>query len=760
MKKTTRRSAIYLSVLIDVKTRGLDRVFTYDATPLCGEIPADELIGYSCVVPLNNRFVVGYVVDQNVEIDEALSSEIKSVDRYIDGPFFRPLAAPLARWMSEEYGSTLAECLRLFVPPAGKVSLELQEGGAYEIVDNGPRPLYASYYSLTEQGLAADIPAHAKKQLALVEALKAGERSKDELKAKLGASISKQLEEFVERGFACKRAVRIFRGDKSYDPRHYKRPGVLNSEQEHACQTITRAMHADKAQTFVLDGVTGSGKTEVYLRVIEDAIADGKTAIVLVPEISLTPQTVGRFQARFKGRVAVLHSRLSAVERQDQWERIQSGGADVVVGARSALFAPLSNVGLIVIDEEHDASYKQSSSPRYHARDVAQKMAELLSVPLVLGSATPSFEALYRVHEGQWKLLALPHRANDTTLPEAQIVDLTQEFKDSNRSMFSRALQESLKRVIDKKQKALLLLNRRGSASFLLCRECGYVPQCPDCSVSLTLHEHDGHLHCHQCNRIFPIMATCPECGSPYLQQFNAGTQRLEAALRALYPTVPIVRMDADTTKGKDGHQRVLDEFAQLDYGVLIGTQMIAKGLDFPEVTLVGVVTADTILNLPDFQASERTYQLLEQVSGRAGRGALPGMVIIQTYWPDHRAVVAAAKHDRDYFYSREAQVRKELGYPPYRRLANVIFTSDVRNDAYKTAQAFAQQAQEKLSGVELLGPAPCVIERIKKKYRFHLLVKANRGIALGSHLNDIARTLRRPKGVGIAIDVDPLSLM
>lgn len=760
MKKNTRSNAIYLSVLIDIKTRGLDRVFTYDATPSNGPVPADELIGYSCVVPLNNRYVVGYVVDQDVVVDEGWASDIKSVDRYIDGPFFNPLAAPLARWISEEYGSSLAESLRLFVPPAGKVSLELLEGGAYRIVDNGPKPLYTSYYSLTAEGLNADIPTRAHKQRALVEALKGGERPTDELKIELGSSISKQLEDFVTRGWALRRDVRVFRGDRSYDPRHYKRPEFLNNEQEHACQTITRAMHADKAQTFVLDGVTGSGKTEVYLRVIEDAIDRGKTAIVLVPEISLTPQTVGRFQARFEGRVALLHSRLSAVERQDQWERIQRGGADVVVGARSALFAPLSNVGLIVIDEEHDASYKQSSSPRYHARDVAQKMAELLSVPLVLGSATPSFEALFRVHEGEWKLLSLPHRANNVMLPEAQIVDLTQEFKDSNRSMFSRALQTSLRRVITEKQKALLLLNRRGSASFLLCRECGYVPQCPDCSVSLTLHEHDGHLHCHQCNRIFPLMGTCPECGSPYLQQFNAGTQRLEAALRALYPTLPLVRMDADTTKGRDGHQRVLDEFAQLDYGVLIGTQMIAKGLDFPEVTLVGVVTADTILNLPDFQASERTYQLLEQVSGRAGRGTLPGEVIIQTYWPDHRAVIAAAQHNRDYFYTQEAQVRKELGYPPFRRLANVIITSDNRNDASATAQAFAQRALDELNDIELLGPAPCVIERIKKKFRFHVLIKAQRGTPLGGLLNDIARTLKRPQGVGIAIDIDPLSLM
>ena len=742
-----------------MKTRGLDRVFTYKAEPACGAMPDASLVGYSCVVAFNNRPVAGYVVAQCEELSDT-SYEILPVHHYISGPYFKESSARVARWICDEYGSTLAESLRLFIPPQGKVSLEYQEDGSCTEGHGGPKPRFQSFYVLTEAGREANFPARAKKRQALREVLHEGEQSKDALKARLGDTITPYLNDFVKTGLVVERKERIYRGDISFDARNYARPAALNDEQILAVNVIAQAVSSDQPRVFVLDGVTGSGKTEVYLQVIEQAVAQGKTGLVLVPEISLTPQTVGRFQSRFPGRVAVLHSRLTEVERQDQWERIRRGGADVVVGARSALFAPLENLGIVVIDEEHDGSYKQGSSPRYHARDVACFMCKQLNIPLVLGSATPSFEALYQCKEGLWELLELPHRANNTTLPEGRIVDLTKEFEAGNRSMFSRDLQVALERVLEKREKALLLLNRRGSASFLLCRECGYVPTCPDCSTSLTYHEHDHHLRCHQCNRIEHLPAKCPECGSPYLQQFNAGTQRLESALKALYPDTSIIRMDADTTSERHGHQKLLDEFANLESGILIGTQMIAKGLDFPEVTLVGVVTADTVLNLPDYQAGERTYQLLEQVSGRAGRGEKSGEVIIQTYWPEHRAILAAAHHDRDYFYDFEAQVRRELAYPPFKRLANVIVSSFNQSEAQEAAQNLARRLGELASDLEILGPAPCVIEKINKKFRFHFLVKAQREEPLGRLINDSVRSLRCPKGVGIAIDVDPLSLM
>lgn len=723
-----------------------------------GAVPERICVGLSCVVMFGGRAVIGYVVDVFDDVPEDCDFEIQQVERFIDGPYFSQEAPVLAQWISEEYGSSLAESLRLFIPPQGKFLLE-SDGEALNVTQNGPRPKYETYYMLTESGKTFVPSARAKKMLEVLDILKAGEVSRAALEARIG-SCAPQVARLKELGVVSERKERIYRGDIAFDAASYKRPDELHDEQQRAVTAILEACKNHLPETFVLDGVTGSGKTEVYLRVIEQVVGSKKTALVLVPEISLTPQTVGRFQSRFKGRVAVLHSRLTEAERQDQWERIRQGGADVVVGARSALFAPLLNLGIIVIDEEHDSSYKQGSSPRYHARDVAIQRAHQAKIPVVLGSATPSFEALHRCREGEWRLLPLTHRANERPVPVGEIVDLTKEFEQGNRSMFSRRLQESLSQVIERREKAMLLLNRRGSASFLLCRECGYVPQCPDCSTSLTYHEHNNHLRCHQCNRIEVLPAQCPECGSPYLQQFNAGTQRLEAAFKALYPDVPVVRMDADTTAGRRGHQEVLDEFAAFDYGVLIGTQMIAKGLDFPEVTLVGVVTADTILNLPDYSAAERTYQLLEQVAGRAGRGSKPGEVIIQTYWPEHRSIQAAAQHMRSIFYDAEVQERKELHNPPFVRLANIIVSSPQSSEALEQSKLFVERINEAHPEYEVLGPAPCVLARIHKKFRYHVLIKAPRGTALGTHLNALAKKMPHKKDVSLAIDVDPQSLM
>lgn len=721
-------------------------------------MPMSVRAGLSCVVAFGGRYVMGYVVDVFDDLPKDATFEILSVERYVDGPYFSKEAPAIARWISEEYGSTLAESLRLFIPPQGKFALTV-EGDSIQVSQGGPRAKHETYYRITEKGTSYEAPARAKRMHEVYEALSKGEISRSALEANLGTCIS-QINRLKELGIISERKERIYRGDIAFDASSYVRPPILHIEQQHAVDVIVEAFSNHVPETFVLDGVTGSGKTEVYLRVIEQIVRQGKTALVLVPEISLTPQTVGRFQSRFQGRVAVLHSRLTEAERQDQWERIRNGGADVVVGARSALFAPLLNLGVIVIDEEHDSSYKQGSSPRYHAREVAVHMAKQENIPVVLGSATPSFEALYRCKEGDWRLLTLTHRANERPLPPGEIVDLTKEFEAGNRSMFSRRLQESLKRVIENHEKAMLLLNRRGSASFLLCRECGFVPECPDCSTSLTYHEHNNHLRCHQCNRIEVLPAKCPKCGSPYLQQFNAGTQRLEAAFKALYPGVPVARMDADTTAGRRGHQEVLDEFSSFEYGVLIGTQMIAKGLDFPEVTLVGVVTADTILNLPDYAAAERTYQLLEQVAGRAGRGLKSGEVIIQTYWPDHRSIQAASQHNRALFYDTEVQERKELHNPPFMKLANIIVSSQNEEEARNQSMLFVERLVANHPEFEVLGPAPCVIARIHKKYRYHILVKAPRGTALGLHLNTLAKKMPHNKYVSTAIDVDPQSLM
>ncbi|HZL05465.1 MAG TPA: primosomal protein N', partial [Coriobacteriia bacterium] len=535
------------------------------------------------------------------------------------------------------------------------------------------------------------------------------------------------------------------------------RPYPLTAAQAAAVDAIGAA---SPGEVFVLEGVTGSGKTEVYLSAIERVLERGHGALVLVPEISLTPQTVGRFRSRFGAEVAVLHSRLSAGERYDQWHLAYSGEARVVVGARSALFAPVRDLGLIVIDEEHEPSYKQGSSPRYHARDVARQLAFLRGAALVLGSATPSMESLFMADDGTWTPLALLERVGEAVMPKILVVDMGAEFAAGNRSVFSAALADGLDKVQASGSRAVLFLNRRGFASFLLCRECGYVPQCPSCSVSLTYHDRVDRLVCHHCGHEEPAVRACPRCGSPYLRKFGAGTERIEQELLARWPELAVVRMDADTTKGKGGHERALQAFEATRPAVLLGTQMIAKGLDYPDITLVGVLSADLSLRVPDFRAAERTFQLLQQVAGRAGRGAKPGTVVIQTYWPDHAAIQAVAAGQPSQIYDGERQERAELGYPPYARLANVLISGPRRDVVITSADALAGAIRESLpDGWTLLGPADPAIARLKGAFRRHMLLRAPRDAQLGPLIRAALLRTTIPAGVTAAIDVDPIDL-
>ncbi|MCL2137737.1 MAG: primosomal protein N', partial [Coriobacteriia bacterium] len=457
-----------------------------------------------------------------------------------------------------------------------------------------------------------------------------------------------------------------------------------------------------------------------------------------------------------------LHSRLSAGERFDQWDMLRSGAARVAVGARSALFAPLQDLRLIVIDEEHEGSYKQSSAPRYKTQDVARRLASDTGALLVLGSATPSMETLAAVQRRQMQRVELPERPNGRPLPPIQVVDLTLEFRQGNKTMYSAALQEALSEVVDKQQKAILLLNRRGFASFLLCRNCGYVPTCQNCSTSMTFHEHPPRLVCHHCGWELPVPARCPDCQSPYLRQLGPGTQYAFDQLQQLLPQgTPIVRMDADSTRGRYGHERRLEEFGAASHGVLLGTQMIAKGLDFPEVTLVGVLIADTALKLPDFRAAERTYQLLEQVAGRAGRAEQDGRVIVQTYWPDHVAIQAAAHHDRQLFLDAEEELRREFFYPPYSRLANILVWGEDLGLVHAAIDEMAGLLRANLpSDYKLLGPSPAVISRRQGQYRWHILVKASIDSDLPGHISKALKDLRPFAEVNRAIDIDPFDLM
>lgn len=572
-------------------------------------------------------------------------------------------------------------------------------------------------------------------------------------------------------------------------------PPKLTQEQEAAWEKIVPSLRFQgsgsdnlKPETFLLHGVTGSGKTEIYLRALAETISQGKQGIALVPEISLTPQTIRRFGARFK-RLAVIHSKLSVGERYDTWRRCRDGLVDVVIGTRSALFAPLPNLGLIVLDEEHDASYKQAETPHYHARTVALELAQRVGATVILGGATPDVETYHRAARDEIRLLELPKRilghrgiiesekhrleirdsrlavrevgadyrdARYMELPPVEIVDLRAELKVGNRSMFSRALQREMARVLAANEQVILFLNRRGSATFILCRDCGYVFKCKRCDNPLTYHGFGNELQCHHCGRRDRVPTKCPNCGSARIRYFGIGTEKVEEEIQRLFPKARPLRWDLDVTRGKDSHEAILEKFILHQADVMIGTQMIAKGLDLPLVTLVGVISADTSLNLPDFRAGERTFQLLTQVAGRAGRSILGGKVILQTYNPDHYAIAAASQHDYRAFYEREISFRRESGYPPFSRLIRLVYAHSseprARLESERLSRVLGERiAQKGLPAIDLIGPVPAFFHRVRGEYRFQILVRGENPHAL---VEDIALPL------GWRVDVDPVSVL
>jgi primosomal protein N' (replication factor Y) len=736
-------------VVIDVRTRALDEPFDY-AVP--DALASTVAVGCPVLVPLGNRRAVGFVVGLG---HESAYANLKPIEAVLGMSLSRADAYELARWIADEYAAPLADAMRLFLPPGGTpkvVRREVEGEVTWELV----RPSVSAAEDKVVTLLDPDFEpkSGARLQRSIIDALRMGPVTSGELSAELGA-VSSALKTLEGRGAIEVTARRRWRGEAGRvreDTSH-----KLTPAQVAAVETITQA----QGNVVVLEGVTGSGKTEVYLRAIESALEKGRDAIVLVPEISLTPQTVGRFRARFGNLVAVLHSRLSVGERFDQWSLAAEGQARVVVGARSALFAPLPNLGLVIIDEEHESSYKQGSAPRYHARDVAAHMAANGDVTVVLGTATPSLEARVNAEDGAWLSAKLPERVTAHGLPEVKIVDMGAEFGGGNRSMFSVALTDALNELVAKKSKGVLFLNRRGFASFLLCRECGFVPRCENCSVSLTYHERGDRLTCHHCGHTEPSPVLCPRCQSPYLRKFGAGTQRVEDEIHAQWPDLPVVRMDADTTSGKGGHERALTAFEDMKSGLLLGTQMVAKGLDYPEVTLVGVINADTTMHLPDFRAAERTFQLLEQVSGRAGRGEDPGLVVIQTYWPDHPAILAVAARDADLLYSEERELRSAIGWAPYRRIANIVVSGETASavKAYSDTLGKALRSAIK-DGWEVLGPSDAALARVKRAYRRHVVIKAPPGSALGQLVREVLAGNPAPPGVAVAPDIDPVDFL
>ncbi len=547
----------------------------------------------------------------------------------------------------------------------------------------------------------------------------------------------------------------------------------LTGDQERAVERVAARIDSGGG-VVVLHGVTSSGKTEVYLRAFEHALARGRRGILLVPDIALTPQMVDRVVSRFgPERVAVLHSALGAGERLDEWERARRGRVDIVVGARSAVFAPVPSLGLIVVDEEHDGSYKQDESPRYHARDVAVFRAERAGATVVLGSATPSLETYSRVESGEYEVIELPTRIDDRPMPDVAVVDMRSELKAGNRTIFSRLLRARIEQTLDHGQQAILFMNRRGFSTFVLCRECGHVMTCPHCDVSLTLHgsqSRRSELVCHYCNHSERAPDVCPSCGGTHIRYFGAGTERIEDEVRKSFPDARVARMDVDTTRRKGAHRAILSAFRAGRTDILVGTQMIAKGLDFPNVTLVGVVSADTALNLPDFRAAERTYQLISQVAGRSGRGDAPGTVVVQTYSPEHYSILAAASHDYRAFYEAEIASRREAGYPPARQMARILLRGIDESVTARHAGVIAGACRELAcvsdGTVEVLGPAPAPIPRIAGKYRWHLLLLSGDPQALraaakaGCAARESGRGAGGAGGITVSLDIEPSAVL
>jgi primosomal protein N' (replication factor Y) len=540
-------------------------------------------------------------------------------------------------------------------------------------------------------------------------------------------------------------------------------PHSLNSHQRKAVDAIHAALRSRTFHAFLLEGVTGSGKTEVYLNAIDAVLEQGRSALMLVPEIALTPAVAGQFLQRFGNNVAILHSAFHDSERAEEWRRIRAGKAGVVVATRSGVFAPMRNLGLIVVDEEHDSSYKQQETPRYHGRDVAVVRARDLGAVAVLGSATPSLESRYNAERGKYTLLELPERIENRPMPRVQLIDMRQEFLETRKqATFSRALIEAVTERLDNGEQTMLLLNRRGFSSFVACRACGERIECINCSVTLTYHRRDRRMLCHYCNYSARVPEKCPKCESEYIQFLGVGSERVEEELHSAFPRARVARLDRDTVGGKRDFEHILAAFRGGEFDILVGTQMIAKGHDIPNVTLVGVVNADIGLGLPDFRAAERTFQLLTQAAGRAGRGTTPGIVLVQTTNPDHYAIVRAAEQNYEKFYVKECEFRRLMHYPPFGALANVIVRGSTEEEALSRSAALGRLLNPPPEGVTVLGPAPASVARLKTEFRYQVILKASSRKRLNEIISQVRSFADREKWAptSLMLDIDPMSLL
>lgn len=710
--------------------------------PLTYRFPAETLVvpGARVLVPLGRRIGVGIVT---AVLEQAPGSvrEIKTILRVLEPePVLTGELLSLGRWIAAYYRCAWGEALAAMVP-------------AYV-----PAPAEEWFARALSPGAKPPIRGQA---LALWQRLEAGPLPRRALLDRLPPAAGRALADLRRRGL-----VMSERREAPVEPEpaasHKAAPALaLTPDQKRAFEELEPALAAGGYAAFLLHGVTGSGKTEVYLRAIARVLERGASAIVLVPEIAQTPQTRDRILARFGGQVAVLHSALPPKVRSREWRRIRQGRARVVLGPRSAVFAPVARLGLVVVDEEHEPAYKQEDAPRYHARDVAAVRCQAAKALLLLGSATPSVESYANARRGRYRLLTLPGRVDGKALPEVRLVDMTRETNPVARvPLFSQALLSALEERLAKGEQSILFLNRRGFATIVRCPACGHILTCAECSVSLVYHRWDDRLHCHSCGRTYPARPACPRCGSACVKLAGSGTQRVEDDIQRYFPKARLLRLDQDAVRRRGSLEDTLRRFGEGGADVLIGTQMVAKGIEFPNVTLVGVIAADTALQLPDFRAEERTFQLLVQVAGRAGRGGQPGLVLAQTFHPEHAVLDLARAQDYRVFYEREEEHRRDLDYPPFSRLALVVCRHRRPEPAWKTAQAAARRLEPALvAGDSLLGPAPAVHERIAGENRFQILLKCRTPQGRARALESLTgfKSLAQAR---LSIDVDPLNML
>lgn len=701
----------YAVIIVERSHKNIDHVFHYK---IPNELQGQLEVGMSVLVPFGNgnKNILGYIIGFTNETDYD-DNRIKSISSIAEKyPLFSQNMIELALWMKDKYYSTLSDCLTCVIP-------KITNDKTFDCV-------YINNALPDIDNKIDEILKKHNKQSSVLEMLIGGheipvshiENMLDINRAPITALVKKNILKV--------NSVKVYRG--IYNASNIKRTEKLppNEEQKKAIDFIINKNSSNNKKPILIHGVTASGKTEVYLQVIEDVLNSGKQAIVLVPEISLTPQTVDRFISRFGNKVAVTHSRLSEGERFDQWNRARLGEVSIMVGPRSAVFAPFEDLGIIIIDEEHENTYKaDQQTPKYDAREVAIKRCEMCDGLVVLGSATPSVTSYYKAQCGEYELVELKNRVNNS-FPDVEIVDMRQELENGNKSIFSNDLMEAIKYNLENKKQTILFLNRRGYSTFVSCRKCGYVMKCDSCNVNYTYHFASNRLMCHYCGKSVENPKVCPQCGSNFIKYFGVGTQKIEQEVIKLFSSARVSRMDLDTTKQKNSFKKILDEFKCGESDILIGTQMIAKGLDFPNVTLVGVIAVDMSLNINDFHSAENTFQLVTQVSGRAGRSSYKGKVFIQTYSPEHYSIVCAKDNDYTSFYNEEIAFRRQLNYPPFSNVFFIMFTGENEKNIIKLMYELLDIMKEynKNNSFEHLGPAPANISKINDKYRWRLIVK------------------------------------